>query len=110
MNSSSPEKEKKLQWVDLVSFDAVKQEGDLKVRCILEDGRVRFEGDEQIISDIQKGIPEYPSGTVITPADGLRFLNALGREFRSAYFFATDVRQGDVLTPYETPPLKKITE
>jgi len=97
--------DKKLKWVDIVAVDGEKMTGSVRARCILEGGKVRIEGDEAWVKKLNEGIAVGPNQK-FTPEDGDGFLEALAREFRSAYLFATDVKEGDKVEEYEMPPLK----
>lgn len=98
-----------LKWVDIISYDAEKRKGDVAVRCILENGKVRIEGDEKLKTSLEEGIALGP-GNKVMPADGEAFLEALGREFKGGHLFATEVREGDDVEKYETPPMRDVKD
>jgi hypothetical protein len=101
-------KEGPMKWVDIVEFDAVSKKGNALVRATLEGGQVRLEGDDKLTSRLENGVFSPELGKMVKPADGEPFLKALGTEFRSAYLFATDVKEGDSPEPYEAPSMRPV--
>lgn len=98
----------RMKWVYLIEFDAIKREGRVAATCVLGDDHVvRCAGDEPLVAMLTAGI-RGPENKPLTPADGLAFLEALPKEFRSAYLFATDVEEGAELLLYRTPTAKKV--
>lgn len=99
-----------MKWVDLISlsFEDGKLGATTDARWILEGDRIRAEGNAEIISTVARGLYHHPSGGMVTPKDGERFLEALGLEFRSVYSFATDVQEGETIVAYQLPPMKKV--
>lgn len=94
--------EPKLKWVDLITFDATTLKETITAHCILENGVIRFEGNPKSI----EGMPEklLLDGKIVSQADGEEYLRALGHEYRSAYFLASDINEGDVITTPKTLP------
>lgn len=106
-NSSFDNKKYTLKWVDLVTYDAMNRTAELRVRCILENGKIRFEGPDNIIDQISQGIGVAGEG-IITPEHGEKFLKALGLKYRNPYFFASEIKEGPRITEYTLPEWKKI--
>lgn len=97
--SEEPGKERESsmkKWVDIMRVDAAKRESKVVARCILEGGKVRCEGNESFIKNLEnEGVFSLNEKKMVKPADGETFLRALGQEFKSAYLFATDVQEGE---------------
>lgn len=90
------------KWVHIISFDPASERSEVVATCVLEDGKVSFEGDKEFIAarlDHPFFSPE--AGGAVSPEDGEPFLRALGVEFRSPQFFASDVQEGDEVEGYE---------
>ena len=99
------------KWVDIVSFDPVKREGKVRLRCILEpDGKLRFEGDETMVRRVEVGVYSTEHKRRMTPDDGEEFMKALPQEFHSAELFASDVKQGEKIEEYVTPPVEDVKQ
>lgn len=96
------------KWVDIVEFDAMKKATSLVIRCILENGAIRFEGNPALVKKIEGGIWRADEKKMVRPADGEAFLAALPVEFHSAYLFATEVQEGDEVKEYTLPPEEKL--
>ncbi len=93
-----------MKWVDLVQFDAATESGKALVRATFDGTAVRLEGDAAMTARLEKdGVFSVAEQRTVRPADGEVFLTALGEEYRNAYLFATDVREGDTPVPYEAP-------
>ena len=63
-------------------------------RAIFDDTKIKFEGDENLIFNLQNSaIRNYTEKkpTMLTPADGLKFLEQLKYTFKSGYLNATDI-------------------
>lgn len=89
-----------MQWVDVSSFDPVSETTSVRVRFLLDGDVVRWEGDDALGSRLAAdGVSSTSLGRQTHPADGEAFLLALGEEFRSGYFFAGEIQEG------QPPPL-----
>lgn len=104
-------KENPMKWVDLVEFDAIAKKAEVAIRATLDGGHIRFEGDPQMVKQLEeKGVYSPELRRLVKPADGEAFLAALGYEFRTPYFFATDVQEGDKPEPpgaFKMPPMSE---
>lgn len=84
-----------MQWVDIRQFDGHTRQAKVRVRFILEDGKIRWEGDKNIAETIVgTGVFSVSAGRTVTPSDGEAFLTGLGEEYRSAYISASDINEG----------------
>lgn len=84
-----------MQWVDISQFDGQTRESKVRVRFILENGKIRWEGDKSVAESIANtGVYSVVAGRTVTPEDGEAFLAGLGDEYRSAYLTASDVNEG----------------
>lgn len=102
-------KEMNMKWVDLVEFDAAARKGEVLVRVLLEGGHVRFEGNADLVGELEKnGVFSTSAMKMVMPNDGEDFLRALGEQYNNAYLFATGVKEGEKPTPYEPPPVTKL--
>jgi hypothetical protein len=85
-----------MEWIDIISYDGIKDEAAVAVRVILDQGKVRLEGDGPIIAELEAGIVLSPDGKVrVTPADGEKFLKAVRAQYRGTYLFASEVQKGE---------------
>lgn len=65
----------------------------------MRDGIVTIEGrDAGLIRDLEQGIYDE-QGELRKKTDGLLFLDALSVEFKTPYFYATSIKEGE-------PPLE----
>lgn len=89
-----------MQWVDIGKFDPEKKGTTALVRFVLDAGQFRREGDAVLGEKISsEGVFSSSLGRQVFPADGEAFLYGLGEEYRSAYFFASDVQEGAAPPP-----------
>ncbi len=79
-----------MKWVEIISYDATKNQSSVVVRCIFENGVIRYEGDASVIAQLEHGIPLF--GGTVMPGDGEKFLEAVRSGYRSAYLFASEIQ------------------
>lgn len=90
--TTSPETHSGKRWVDIVAFNAEKQERNVLARCTLHGDTVHCDGEDAVVERLRQGITQ-PDGKIVGPKDGESFLRALQNEFRSAYLFATEIQE-----------------
>lgn len=84
-----------MQWIDISKFNPETKKAIALVRFVLDDGVVRWEGDASLGARVaHDGVFSSSLGRQVFPADGEAFLFGLGEEYRSAYFFASEVQEG----------------
>ncbi|HBP00042.1 MAG: hypothetical protein UU48_C0001G0006 [Candidatus Uhrbacteria bacterium GW2011_GWF2_41_16] len=96
-----------IQWVDLVFFDADKSQFIQQGRIILEQGKIRLEGEKNLLETLQKGISDR-TGKLILPSEGLLFLETAVSAFQNPYLQATSIQQGSELTEFISPQWTEI--
>ena len=82
-----------MQKVDIYQLKNENQQ-ELVLTCKLIDGVVECEGNQKLAYHLQnEGIKDFSTEdlTIIFPKDGLKFLEQLKNNFRSAYLSATDI-------------------
>ena len=90
MNKESKPEPKK--FVEIVAFNAVDQTSKVLARAVFEDGAMHFEGEPEVIASLKKGFIGA-DGQLITPEEGVVFLEAIGQEYRSPYLYATEIKE-----------------
>ena len=91
-----------LSWVDLETFDLKTNTFSPLVRCVNENGIIRFDGDEAIISNLKTGVVSMmPEEDPILPSDPEGFLQVLTERFTSPNLRATTIQSGDTLPPFQ---------
>jgi hypothetical protein len=87
-----PEEENSgLKILEIVQLDDASKPPKVLVRCELIDGKVRLDGDE----DLLKGLREeefYWEGERVTSDDGERFLWAIRATYHNPYLFAREIK------------------
>ena len=87
-----------MKWVHIYKREFGSGQAKIAVTCVLRDGAIEMQGDEQIIARLKTGILVPSAGRELTPNDGERFLTALKNEYRSLKLVATDVQEGEQVT------------
>lgn len=106
-----PNNEHEAKWVDLVKYDPVTDKSQVLVKCVLEDGKLHYEGDATFAErHLAKGIYSAAENRLIMPDEGEPFLRSLQYEFHAPQFFATGVNEGAKPTDYAGPTFKDVDD
>lgn len=85
-----------MKYVEIYKLQNDGREMVIATCRLTDDGFVRCEGDEPFVQNLTlKGIEDYSKegGENLYPKDGIRFLEALGNNFRSGYLMASEIKE-----------------
>lgn len=84
-------KEEGIEVLEIIQVEDPNKPPKVLVRCELVDGKVRLEGDEDLIKELRKE-KFYWDGKEVTPEDGEKFLRAVKASYRNPYFLARRIK------------------
>lgn len=87
----SEEERSGLKILEIVQVDDASKPPKVLVRCELVDGRVRLDGDGDLLKELGKE-EFYWEGKRVTPDDGENFLRAIKASYHNPYLFAREIK------------------